>query len=570
MERSSSQILFNYLPGKTFDHESYRVVCQVDRVEGDRLEHLDRVTLVDRVNARLDAARSMGNTVVNFDERSRRSADSWTIKRPTQVVARVFPLLLQCRLGCKRVFELNADGSGPKLRTCPHCKKRLSQVQQVLFHECGTLRSLEVPSCPRHGRHQVALEDRGSLSTSDWRWICRAEGCNQTLSRPLSRRCDCGTYPTSMLRTDLYRSSHVFRPLKEQIIDFPVKERKLFAEGTNAEDATLAAFIGIAEDQIGAQEKAQMQADALRNLAASLETSNPTLSKQLYAELSKNGEGEGLSNQVERYFDTALKPKIAERVLDYVVASRGVGFERWQDIVKDEALRAAIGKALEASWITSLSFSRAFPTSVVVYGYSRGGSDTGQAAIVGFARDGDKHVMYGSENKSDAILVELSPQRLLRCIGIEESDYKKARAQIATLVSVDDPRSTILQTILHTVAHAFIKATSIWSGLDSTSLAEYLFPAAGAFAVYEVVGTGISMGGIQRMVQRHLKALSEEFLAISAGCMYDPACLDRKGACFACVHLAEISCQDFNNNLDRRLLVGDGGYLRERKISVSP
>ena len=71
------------------------------------------------------------------------------MKRPMQVVARVFPLLLQCRLGCKRVFEMREDGSGPRLRSCPVCKKRLTQLQQILFHECGTLRSLEVPSCPK-------------------------------------------------------------------------------------------------------------------------------------------------------------------------------------------------------------------------------------------------------------------------------------------------------------------------------------------------------------------------------------------------------------------------------------
>lgn len=78
------------------------------------------------------------------------------------------------------------------------------------------------------------------------------------------------------------------------------------------------------------------------------------------------------------------------------------------------------------------------------------------------------------------------------------------------------------------------------------------------------------MGGIHRMVQKHLLSVNEEFQARASACMYDPACLEQTGACFACVHLAEISCQDFNNNLDRRSLVSPGGYLREPKVPARP
>jgi hypothetical protein len=569
VERSSSQILFNYLPGKTFDHESYRVVCKVERVEGDQLDEIDRATIVDRVNSRLDASKAGGNNIVNFDERTRRSAASWTIKRPTQVVARVFPLLLQCRLGCKRLYELKDDGSSAKLRQCPTCNKRLSQVQQILFHECGTLRSLEVPSCPRHGRGDIALEDRGSLSTTDWRWVCRAKGCNQTIIRPMTKRCDCGTHPNSMLRTDIYRSNHVFRPHREQIIDFPIKERRLFVEGPSATDATLAAFLGVAEDQIGASENAQSQAEAMRTLAASLASSNPELAHQLQVELQKPATTEPLSRQVDRYFEETEKERVAVAVRDFVVASRGIGFVPWTELVRDEARRNVIETALRGCGIEALKFSRAFPTSVVVFGYSRGGSDSGEAAVLGFARDGEKHVMFGSENKADAILITLSSQKLLKCIGVEEKDPQRARARVAATVASGEASAETLRGIVHTFAHAFIKATSAWAGLDSTSLAEYLLPAAGAFAVYEIVGTGISMGGMHRMVQRHLLAATLEFNSIVAGCMYDPACLERQGSCFACVHLADISCQEFNNGLDRRLLIGDGGYMREAALPPS-
>ncbi len=565
MERSSSQILFNYLPGKTFDHETYRAVCRVDRVEGNRLERLDRATVLARVNAHIEAAAAAGNSVANFDERTRRDPEAWTIRRPTQVIARVFPLLLQCRLGCKRVFALNEDGSGSRLRKCPVCKKRLAQIQHILFHECGTLRSLEVPSCQRHGRGNIALDDRGSLTTADWRWVCRADGCNQTISRPLTRRCDCGTYPGTSLRPDLFRSSHVFRPLKVQIIDFPAKERRLFVEGPNASAAALIALIGVGEDVMMAQDEVQTQEEAMSALAKSLEKDNPTLAKQLREELERKKAAAGnLRDHAKRFFEESLHSIVAAHVLDFVVARRGVGFVSWQDKVTDAAMRQVIERSLSAIGVESLMFSPRFPTSTVVYAYSRGGSDTGQAAVIGFGREGEKHVAFGSENESDAVLVQLSPQRLLGCIGIEEPDGTRARARLATLIATEEPGAETVRTIVHTFAHAFAKAVGEWSGLDSSSLAEYLFPAAGAFAIYELVGTGISMGGIERMVQRHLRSVVDSFVSIVSSCMYDPACSERKGACFACVHLAEVSCQIFNAELDRRTLIGENSYLRER------
>jgi hypothetical protein len=308
----------------------------------------------------------------------------------------------------------------------------------------------------------------------------------------------------------------------------------------------------------------QTQEEAMSTLARSLEKDNPSLAKQLREELDRKRSAAGnLQEHARRYFDESVHSLVGDRVLDFVVARRGVGFTPWQDKVSDVALRLVIEQALSAVGVESLLFSPKFPTSIVVYGFSRGGSDTGEAAIVGFGRDGDKHVMFGSENESDAIIVQLSPTKLLSCIGVAELDQKRARARLATIVATGEPGAEMIEKIVHTFAHGFVKAVGEWSGLDSNSMAEYLFPAAGAFAVYELVGAGISMGGIERMVQRHLRSVVDSFVNTISSCMYDPACAERKGACFACVHLAEVSCQNFNTLLDRRALIGDTGYLRE-------
>jgi hypothetical protein len=39
-------------------------------------------------------------------------------------------------------------------------------------------------------------------------------------------------------------------------------------------------------------------------------------------------------------------------------------------------------------------------------------------------------------------------------------------------------------------------------------------------------------------------------------CLNDPSCIEGKKACFACLHLAEVSCEHFNRELGRDVLIG--------------
>jgi hypothetical protein len=39
-------------------------------------------------------------------------------------------------------------------------------------------------------------------------------------------------------------------------------------------------------------------------------------------------------------------------------------------------------------------------------------------------------------------------------------------------------------------------------------------------------------------------------------CVYDPVCMEETGACHACMHVSEMSCEHFNRNLSRRYLFG--------------
>lgn len=49
-------------------------------------------------------------------------------------------------------------------------------------------------------------------------------------------------------------------------------------------------------------------------------------------------------------------------------------------------------------------------------------------------------------------------------------------------------------------------------------------------------------------------------------CIFDPVCQNDKGACSGCMYLGDITCNHFNLDLDRRLLIGHTDLTTGKKI----
>ena len=45
-------------------------------------------------------------------------------------------------------------------------------------------------------------------------------------------------------------------------------------------------------------------------------------------------------------------------------------------------------------------------------------------------------------------------------------------------------------------------------------------------------------------------------------CVFDPTCIDEKGACFSCVYLPEFVCSHFNDFLDRDVFLGENRFKK--------
>lgn len=145
MTRGKQQVLFNYLPGKTFDFEKIATIARVTRIRGTPTTELNAVVLLRRVaeNARAwapDLRPGLRDDVLSDPTR-------FVFLNPTEVQAEMFPKTLWCQnSSCAVVRDFSNSGVLPT--RCPRCRSgRLKQLRFVKIHRCGAIEPLLPPRC---------------------------------------------------------------------------------------------------------------------------------------------------------------------------------------------------------------------------------------------------------------------------------------------------------------------------------------------------------------------------------------------------------------------------------------
>ena len=127
----------------------------------------------------------------------------------------------------------------------------------------------------------------------------------------------------------------------------------------------------------------------------------------------------------------------------------------------------------------------------------------------------------------------------------------------------EDSKSSVnpykeVKILLHTFSHMLINNSSIYTGLDSNSCSEILFPNNGAFLIYSI--NNINIGGFQFVFENSLKDWFGDVKLDIKDCVFDPTCIHEGGACFSCLHLSEHVCAYFNEDLNRDTFIGEKDY----------
>jgi hypothetical protein len=178
-----------------------------------------------------------------------------------------------------------------------------------------------------------------------------------------------------------------------------------------------------------------------------------------------------------------------------------------------------------------------------------------------------RHPILAREAEHEGIFLALDDERVrlwLAANGVELEGGPLFRAHLLNALEpvdryYDDIWSLRVRRLVfglvHSLSHTAMRAASYYSGLDRTSIGEYLFLPLLGTVIFANSAT-FKMGGMETLVRDHLVSFLTSLQDDATHCLYDPDCLDRRGACHGCIHSPEISCRAFNHGLSRSLLLG--------------
>lgn len=594
MSRGKQQVLFNYLPNRTFDFERVAAIARVVGIRGDPRTNLNAPILLRRIAEGAGAWREEFRPALR-DEVFRQT-DRFVLLDPRSVQSELFPKVLWCQnRGCGRVFDFRHRDSLP--HRCPSCHQAgLVQLRFVKIHRCGALQPLVPPSCQgcRTSNH-MALDTRGSERISNFRWVCRH--CNRAIT-PFGGHCAECRWPDQSLRgmdIEVHRAGRTFYAHTTVLLNIPHRR--------------LDAFFGLPE----------WPAIAAAKFLGMPEVANRPLTDHGSAHTSQSGQTTGLSGadldelmrrqasgeltleQFVREMQALRERRQQEQqasspsgIVQSLSQRTGVPWPIWQG-AGQEMLEAVMpvetGRPTEhnlqsptapsAQIARQMGFSRLvlvsdYPIITATYGFSRAEYLPNQCRLNPFPAHpdhGGKYPIFVDQVQADALLLSLNPGRVIAwlerngCppvipVGSDQNLTRRAyfvqllsNAPLRETLSADRRELRMVFGLLHTLSHLSVRQAALLCGLDRTSLSEYLLPRALTFALYCNHRFGATIGALTALFEQ---SLTEWLNAVreTRRCVYDPVCRDRTGNCHACTHLAETSCRFFNLNLSRAFLFG--------------
>lgn len=468
MERSLSQVLFQFLPENTFDYSESRGIWKVTRLDtSDVSGKIDTKYVSNRVLAR---AHNWEGGQKGFPER--RDTSQFYFGRPEAVQATPFPTVYECRKCGHIHWYWDADdllSSNVDLICERSCDGQLEQIQFVSVHSCGEMTGLNRWSCSTHGSSYIRLNRRESQKVANFRWECGI--CSKEAPVSYRQNCDCSYQPPSAspdnedtMYTTVHRAGSVYYPHYFNKINLVDSNMGYLQQ---SEDGVLKAFARLAElsdtgklSEIDLTE--ELDGDEIdEDRVVEVYTKNPEMSLADAKEhLRETGEIE--SKQIgDRIRDLVLDRdtlgRASEGVIQYTLGVQDLTTYNVEELAKEAQRRGFYQKAdrirtynndLEESGIRAVRVVEDFPIQTFVYGYTRGGREETEAQIQAFsqsASDGNGVPIFVNTSETEGIQIDLDHREvaLWLAANIEGLDSSSEVRGPVTLPEVDskDPAS---------------------------------------------------------------------------------------------------------------------------------
>jgi len=279
---------------------------------------------------------------------------------------------------------------------------------------------------------------------------------------------------------------------------------------------------------------------------------------QEYAALSSDRHDEPLGGHIPQFQNTVLDPpaKLAS----------------WFDLV------GAVSRLREVRALAGFSRVEPYPVSA-----ERIGQEVMIGNIASLAKTA-RSWLPAAEIRGEGIFLRFRADTVSRWLEDNPAINSRVEALESCSAAVAAERGytrsytvTAPLILVHSFAHALIRQISIDCGYSSSALRERLYVAeasedrAAMFGLLVYTGSSDSegsLGGLVRLADPvQLERIVLETIRSSQWCGSDPVCLESDprqsgdrvsgAACHCCLLVPETSCEKFNRELDRTMLVGD-------------
>lgn len=612
MKRGKNQSLYKYLPETWIDFsvrgkERKQYIAKVLRWNSEKLDGINAKRLIRTVNESVHSfenqAGSTGSIkpIVGFGaELTKDNCDVLTPKTSEEergIVAQISPLTFYCKL-CNKVYQFSSEEEYQKRRHCtnPECHHaELAQFRQIYFCKCGYATDRHNPRCPEHGYQYVKWY-------GNFDFVCTK--CKRPI--PMQVKCPvCG----DMLRPKVALDPAQFFVFSLSLIDLIDEKLENFISETDyGPYITFAYWLGLVNKEeldeiikngiVSDPEVYQKVYDKMYQQMLPLGDVVAAQAAKIAADQQCGNRFNDLMNDLKTKIFTGESDlsSIAERILEYDLVTR-------LDDVSDLASAVNVARLLntnadpeqyaqiaERFGIKSARVCDRIPFVSCSYGYTRVESEWKEGVQLHALKEeknGRKNV-YATKLNTEGVLFEFDRKKIIQWLlanGInnaEEAPDLNSEEEIKIWFlnnikpSLIHPFSSIDETasketyyvyrLIHSLSHLLIRAAADIGGLGKDSLSEYIFPGVPAVLIYCQNSQGFNLGSLFNTFEAYFDKWMNKAYAIAQKCIFDPICIERQKACTGCLFVNEVSCQHFNKDLDRALVVGHVDRETQRKI----
>lgn len=163
---------------------------------------------------------------------------------------------------------------------------------------------------------------------------------------------------------------------------------------------------------------------------------------------------------------------------------------------------------------------------------------------------------YVHSYKTEGLVIKLDRDKVHQWLidnGAEfDDDEKKPLTKQEFTIN---GRNFSTKILLHTISHSLINTVDIFTGISPQNCGEIIFE--NELTIFLFHRGGINVGSMRYVFENDIIDWIEKSFQEIIDCKMDPECALKSGACFSCLFLPEFVCNNFNNKLDRNLIIGN-------------